>query len=368
MSSKTTTMLGVAFLTMASSLRAETAPLPPEKMWEYSDAIVVVDVLSVTHTGKQGLQDETIYSVRMQVHEVRKGDLRVGHIMAWPMSNYQSPAGGYDGGVAYPGQRLLYYLKKYPSGAYNTWGHNCCEILREVPEVGRQLPRNKGETLYANVDVKSLITADGANGQGSEQPDNDIESGQTQPLNAKRLTLPTQLQRVLDDSKDNPPVESGDRSDQRIKEELEVLKEAEQESADKLQERERRQAELENIDRAMKEVREFAEPQPANQAGESAAQRQGDRGERRRRKLEPVELQPTQPPIEYAGPSRETNDSGELPRATVSAKSADDDMNVVSDPQSSSDNGGSIVGYIAFAVVIVIVLLAAVARTKPSNK
>lgn len=149
MSSNTIKGFFIAVLAVVSNAHAEPAPLPTEKMWEYSDAIVVVDVLSVTHTGEKGLQDEPVYLVKMRVREVRKGNVRVGHIMSWQMSNYQPPAGGYGGGVAYPGERLLYYLKSYPNGTYNTWGHNCCETIRQAPPAQRRLPKHRGETIYA---------------------------------------------------------------------------------------------------------------------------------------------------------------------------------------------------------------------------
>lgn len=147
MSLNQTKYIFVAALAMVATIEAEEAPLPPEKMWEYSDAIVVVDVLSITHTGETGIQDEPVYSVRMRVCEVRKGDLRVGHIMVWQMSNYQPPPGGYGGGIAYPGERLLYYLKRFPNGSYNTWGSSCCETLYEVPAAQRVLPTRPGEKI-----------------------------------------------------------------------------------------------------------------------------------------------------------------------------------------------------------------------------
>jgi len=140
----------IATMGLVAGAHADTAPLPPQQMWEYSDAIVVVDVLSLTCTGEFGLQGEPVYRVKMLVQEVKKGTLPVGHLIVWSMSDYQPPAGDYGGGIFYPGERHLLYLERYPSGTYNTWGSNCVETIHEVPEDERHLPDRAGETIRTN--------------------------------------------------------------------------------------------------------------------------------------------------------------------------------------------------------------------------
>jgi len=62
MSSKPIHASFIAVLAIVSGARADPPSLPPEKMWEYSGAIVVVDVPSVRHTSEKGLQDEPVCS------------------------------------------------------------------------------------------------------------------------------------------------------------------------------------------------------------------------------------------------------------------------------------------------------------------
>lgn len=148
MTTKNLLFIPLLLLLGASVGEAEPPPLPAEQMWEYSDAIVVVDILRATRTAETNLQHEPVFLVTFCVREVRKGNVKVGRRMVWEMADYQPAPGELGGGVFYPGERYLLYLKESARGEFNTWGHNCVEALWSVPADEQILPTIPGESVF----------------------------------------------------------------------------------------------------------------------------------------------------------------------------------------------------------------------------
>jgi hypothetical protein len=139
--------LAIAVLPVRAAL-AVPEPLPEERLRAMADAIVVVDVASVTNIGLRKFDGATLYEAVLVVRDVEKGSYPRGRIMCWQFDSHGPPLGG-SGGFSFAGERYRLYLERHPDGTYDTWRYDCVHTLVRLPEDREVLPQATGQTIYA---------------------------------------------------------------------------------------------------------------------------------------------------------------------------------------------------------------------------
>ena len=74
-------VVGLWFWGLPFHVAAEREPLPTEALWQTCDAVVIVDVISVTNIGPHPQQGTECYIARFRVKESKKGLLQTGRLL-----------------------------------------------------------------------------------------------------------------------------------------------------------------------------------------------------------------------------------------------------------------------------------------------
>ena len=142
--------LGLAFVVLwffAAVAMAEPAPRSDEELQADSDLIIEADILSVT---KERTRWGPIWTARLHVRRTIKGQLPS------PRFTYRflPPPPGEIGGInesVFAGQKLrMFLIDDSGQGNFEAWASNSLEPLNHLPEDRWVLPRQYGETIYAN--------------------------------------------------------------------------------------------------------------------------------------------------------------------------------------------------------------------------